>query len=173
MRLSARRLDRRVALPANGPVLGPVRVPPRARVADRPLRRWLPARRRDPGGRAVPALWIRVPVERPGVRDGIAGLLPPVQRLPRHIRSRAGEQRLLPLPEPSTAACEQPTLLEAPGVVRSVPRVPVEWKVLLLQPCGGQVPQEPTNCAANRCRDEETSHDLADENGHRSPTPFT
>src|SRR5206468_5943275 len=113
MRLSARRLDHRVALPANGPVLGPVRVPPRARVADRTLRRWLLARRRDPGGLAVPALWIQVPVELPGVRDGIAGLLPPVQRLPRHIRSRAGEQRLLPLPELSTAACEQPTLLEA------------------------------------------------------------
>jgi len=44
---------------------------------------------------------------------------------------------------------------------------------VLIQLADRQVPQEPADNSADACRDEETSRDLADEYGHRSPTPFT
>ena len=44
---------------------------------------------------------------------------------------------------------------------------------VLSERAGGLVSQQPSDCAADSRRDEETSQHLADEHGHRSPTPFT
>src|SRR5207237_6896597 len=44
---------------------------------------------------------------------------------------------------------------------------------LLCEFAGGQLSQQPSDHAADSCRDEKTSHDLADEYDHWSLTPFT
>jgi hypothetical protein len=37
----------------------------------------------------------------------------------------------------------------------------------------GQVSEQPSDYAADACRNEETAYDLADEYSHRLPPPFT
>jgi len=110
---------------SNGPSLGRTSSSTRAR-SHRPLRRWLSSRRRDPGGRPFPALWIRVPVSGLACEMELLDFFRLCSGLPRHIRSRAGEQRLLPL-QTSPLRANSQLFLKRLEVRSFRPRVPVEW----------------------------------------------